>query len=153
MGSRSPSKLEGVPEGRGRVFWNSKFKIDKTLFCLKCSRSAESASSLCARLLAFAKIQNCHVARRSRKGKKEQKGQEGTLRTLMSLRALRALRPLKKTLDAKKTQSAVQMQGRQNDAFPIWLWCYRAFESSKKCKVRREFCAKRESGPAVCSRK
>ncbi|MBR2424854.1 MAG: hypothetical protein IKB18_06750, partial [Tidjanibacter sp.] len=35
-----------------------KFKIDKTKFCLKCSRSAESASSLCARLLAFAKIQN-----------------------------------------------------------------------------------------------
>ena len=34
------------------------FRIDKTKFCLKCSRSAETASSLCARLLAFAKMEN-----------------------------------------------------------------------------------------------
>ena len=39
------------------------------------------------------------------------------------------------------------MQGRQNDAFPIWLWCYRAFESGKKRKVRCKCKAHKKAGP------
>ena len=45
------------------------------------------------------------------------------------------------------------MQGRQNDALLILAECYQSFESSKKRKVRSAFCAKQESGPAVCFRK
>ncbi len=44
------------------------------------------------------------------------------------------------------------MQGHQNDAFPIFgQWFYRAFYSSKKRKVRREFCTKQKGESAAAT--
>ena len=55
------------------------------------------------------------------------------------------------------TQKAQKAQPTNWDHWDYWdYWDYWEFgdgSTTKKRKVRREFCAKRESGPAVCLRK
>ena len=89
-------------------------------------------------------------------------GRLGTLRSLKPLRALRTLRADGRRghrpfcdfwlwcylrLGAVKTQSARQVQGRQNDASPILAVVLSAFGSGKNAECEANFVTNKKAGP------